>query len=190
MVNWRNIGQKVWNVGGFVKRNPRVILVAGACGALLVAYKGLTGEGSERIYDGSIAGYSVGYNEGEDENRLRIKDGSHEYGFVDSEGKTDIDWKANRKPQFERDRLERVEIYRPGRRVVVTREDIDLHSITGEQARKLFDSSDKTYALVRGAVRQRVRGNYVDGMNEVLQDIRHIGEEFAPATQPASPGSD
>lgn len=154
----------------------RVFGTAGLALLIVAGTAWMSGD-SEADYRGNANGYGVVYDEGS-ENSLELKDGVYSFEFIDREGGTSIDWANDTEPDFSEDRLETVIVTRPGERRVFDRKDANARTLTGRKTKALFEAADKCYYLGRGVVRKQKRGEYTEGMGELLEALKGMTEAF------------
>ena len=157
-INCLELYQKIIIAGGFV------------VGALVVGIRGCAKDMGEEIYRGNINGQEIVYEEGvqaifdrnEDnfvKNRMVVKTGEMTYILEDRKDETDIDWKKQQKPNFEKDNLEKV-VIQNGDNSQVYWGKFDTSTIQGQKAKEVFDKADLLYNSLREKIREELRNRY------------------------------
>lgn len=145
-----------------------------ACGFLIsaVAIVGVTNMGNmgEVVYRGkNIKGQDIVYEEGRfsllnkydfTSNKMVVKQGDKVYTLVDLRDKTSIDWRNEKKPDFEKDMLEEV-IIRDGNTILkYDPSDINTETIDGKHVKIVFENANSLYNNSRVEIRDTLREQY------------------------------
>lgn len=137
----------------------------------------------EEVYRGEIDEYSVVYEEGKIssqgnssfiENRMTLKKGDVSYIFTDAAGETDIDWKNEIKPNFEKDKLEKI-ILKIGDELKTYNiffSDNLKYTIETKNKKEIFNKADLLYNSLREKIREELRNKYQQEQKTIIEHLK------------------
>lgn len=132
------------------------------------------------VYRGEVSGNEVVYSEGKfrispksefTESRLVVKIGDTTYILTDIYDEIGIDWKADVKPNFERDELEEIVIQEEDSTKTYSCSEIDETTIDGKHTKTICEKGNSLYNGLRDEIREELRAEHLEALSEIESDF-------------------
>ncbi len=160
------------------KRHTGKIVAGAVIIGALAGMRGCAKNMGEEVYRGNINEQEVVYSEGlfsrglpgdanfliGRKNLMTIVDGETKYTFVDKMNETDIDWRKDTAPEYQKDELERIIIKKNGSVNSYSPKgkmsNWNPSTIDGRRSREIFKKGNQMYNNLRAQIREQLRAQY------------------------------